>query len=81
MLADAVDADPHNFAVALVELGLETGHGAKLRRAHRREVLRMGKQNRPTVADPVVKVDRAFGGISGEVRGFVVDSECHDNPP
>jgi hypothetical protein len=34
----------------------------------------MGKQNRPPVADPLVKVDRTLRGFGGEVRGSVVDA-------
>jgi hypothetical protein len=57
MVAHAIDADSQEFTVALVELVLETGYGAELGGTDRREILRMRKQDRPSVADPLVEVD------------------------
>ncbi len=77
MVLDRVDAEPDDLAVALLELGLEPGHVAQLGRADRREVLRVGEQDRPAVADPLVEVDRAFRGLGREVRCFVAYPQCH----
>src|SRR6185436_11986274 len=65
------------LAVALVELWLEPGHVAELGRAHRREVLRVREEDGPAIADPLVEVDGALGGLCREVRRLAVDSECH----
>src|SRR5262249_24474210 len=56
---------------------LEPCHVAELGGAHRREVLGMREQHAPGVADPVVKPDRAFGGVRLEVRCEVADLESH----
>src|SRR5580698_10367535 len=34
----------------------------------------MGKQDRPSVANPFVKIDRALCGFSGEIRSGVIDA-------
>src|SRR5205807_6019776 len=41
----------------------------------------MGEQDRPAIADPVVKIDRALGRLGREIRRFVVDAQGHDPPP
>jgi hypothetical protein len=71
VVADRIDAQPEDLGVALVELLLQPGHVAQLGRAHRREVLRMRKQNGPAVTDPFVKTNRALRRFGREVRRFV----------
>ena len=61
------------FTLRFVELGLELGHVAELGRADRGEVLGVREQHRPGVADPVVELDRALGGVGLEVGCGVVD--------
>ena len=78
---DRIDAQPDDLGVALVELGLQPGHVAELGRADRREVLRMREQDRPAVADPLVELDRALGGLGREVRRSGVDAKRHDETP
>ena len=53
VVAGGVDRQADDLHVALVELGLELGHVAELGRAHRGEVLGVGEQHGPRVADPV----------------------------
>ena len=74
MTAHRVDAQADNLRIALGEFGLQARHIAKFGGAHRREVFGMGKQNRPSVADPFVKVDRTLRGFGREIRGSVVDA-------
>ena len=81
VIGHRIDAEPDDLGVALVELGLEPGHVAELGRAHGREVLRMGEEDRPLVADPLVETDLSFRGLSGEVGGFVSDAYGHVRPP
>src|SRR5260370_28242657 len=81
VVTDRIDAEPNNLAVALVELGLEPGHVAELGRADRGEVLWMGEQDGPSIADPLVEVDLALSGVGGEVGSFAVDPQCHELPP
>jgi PAS domain S-box-containing protein len=72
---DRVDAQADQFAVSLRELGLDLRHVAQFGGAHRREVFRVREQDRPTVADPLVEVDRPLRGRGGEVGGRIVDSQ------
>ena len=68
---------PIELDVALGELGLDLGHVAELGRADGREVLRMGEEDRPLVADPLVKLDLSLGRLGGEVGSDVVDTQGH----
>ena len=79
MAVDRVDRKPDNLDAALVELGLEAGHGAELGGADRREILGMREQHGPVVADPVVETDLAFSRIGLEIRGGVANLERHEN--
>ena len=76
-----VDREADHLDVALVPLGLQLGDVAELGRADRREVLGMGEQDAPAVAEPLVEVDAAFGGVSGEVGGLVTESDGHVREP
>src|SRR5436309_1006196 len=66
---------------ALAELRLDRRHGAELGRADGREVLRMGEEDGPGVADPVVEADRSFGRLCLEIRCGVAERQCHASPP
>src|SRR5215469_1317689 len=72
-----VDAQADDLAIALSELGLQAGHVTKLGRAYRSEILGVRKQNRPTIPDPLVKIDFALGGFSGKVRSFGIYAQRH----
>src|SRR4029450_4790360 len=72
-----VHAHRDHLAVALRELVLELGSPAQLGGADRCEVLRVGKQDCPLLADPVVKLDAPFGGVLLEVGRDVADSNRH----
>ena len=77
MAVDRIDAQSDELGVALGELGLDLGHVAKLGGADGREVLRMGKQDRPLVADPFMEIDRSLRRLSLEVGRGVVDAKTH----
>ena len=79
MAVDRVDAESDQLGVALGELGLDLGHVAKLGGADRGEVLGMGEQDRPLVADPLVEIDRSLRRLSREVGRGVVDAKSHGN--
>ncbi|MNP40369.1 hypothetical protein D3C76_1340070 [compost metagenome] len=81
MVADRVDGKAHHLGVALVELRLELGQVAQLGGADRGEVLRVGEQDGPLVADPLVEVEGAFGAFGGEIGGFVTNADSHVRPP
>ena len=70
-----VDAEADELGVSPGELRLDLGQVAKLGGADRGEVLRMGEQDRPLVADQVVKPDLAVRGFGFEVGGGVVDAK------
>src|SRR5208282_5552072 len=66
---------------ALVEFGLDLGHVAELCGADWREVLRVGKQHRPPVANPIVETDLALSGLRFEIRGCIIERKSHRIPP
>src|SRR6185436_4742692 len=81
VVAHRIVRQADDLGIALVELGLESGHVAQLGGADRGEVLRMREQDRPLVADPLVKANLPFGGIRREIRGLVADSYRHMRSP
>ena len=64
MAVDRIDAEADELGVALGELGLDLGHVAELGGADGGEVLGMGKQDRPLVADPLMEIDRSLRRLS-----------------
>src|SRR4029079_3519642 len=81
VIADGIHAQSDDLGVALVELGLQSGHVAELGRTDWGEILRMRAQDGPAVADPFVQADGALGGLRGEIRCVASDSQCHGLPP
>jgi hypothetical protein len=77
VIADAIDAQAEDLDAALVELGLQLGHGTELGRADRREVLGVAEEDGPVIADPLVEADLALGGRGGEIGGGVAQSDGH----
>ena len=55
---ERVDAQTDHLDAAAVERELEAGDLAELGRADGREVLRMGEEHAPAVAEPLVEADR-----------------------
>src|SRR6266849_3802211 len=76
-----VHAQADDLRVALVEFGFDARHVAELGRAHRGEVLGVGEENHPLVADPLVEIDRTLGRLRGEVGRLVADTQSHWRPP
>ena len=70
---DLIDAQSDDLAPALRKLVVHLRDVAELRLAHRREVLRMGKEHRPSVADPLVETDLSMARVRLEVRSCIVD--------
>ena len=68
---ERVDAEADHLDAAAVELGLDACHLTELGRADGREVLGVGEQHTPTVAEPLVERDRPLRGLGDEVGGFV----------
>ena len=60
--------------IPLLKFGLESGHVTELGGADGSEVFRVGKQDCPTIADPVMKVNLALRGLSSKVRGCIIDA-------
>ena len=81
VVADRVDAEPDDLAIALVELGLQPRHIAEFGRADRREIFRMREQDRPTIADPLMETDVPLCGLGREVWSLGVDPQRHDTSP
>ena len=75
MAFDGVDGEADDLGAALGELLLEAGDGAEFGGADGREVLGVGEENGPAVADPFVEVDGPLGGFGGEIGGNIVDAE------
>lgn len=57
----------NQFDATLRELRLKFGKGPQLRRANRSEILRVGEQNDPFVADELVEVDGSIGSFCFEI--------------
>ena len=81
MRLERVDREAEDLHVALVELGLDLRHVTELGGADRREILGMGKQHGPIIADPLVKLNFAARRLCCEIRSSVIDSQGHSSPP
>lgn len=77
---EAYQAD--HLDAASGELGLQLGEGAQLGGADGSEVIGMGEQDDPIVADEVVEGDGASRGLSLEVGGRRAETEagCQYSP-
>src|SRR5215469_6631088 len=78
MVADRVDAEADDLAISFLKFRHQSGHITELGCADRSEVLRMGEQDRPPVADPVMEIDSPLRRLRSEVRGLGIDSHRHD---
>ncbi len=77
MAVHRIDGKADDLHMALVEFRLELGHGAELRRADGREILRVREQDAPGLAQPGVEIDPAFGGVGIEIGRGVADAQGH----
>lgn len=66
---DAVGTQTNELNTTLGELGLKLGEGTELGGADGGEVIGVGEEDGPLVADEVVEVDGTVGGLGVEVRG------------
>ena len=73
MIAGRIDRQSDNLHVSALELRLYPGHIAELGRTDRREVLRVGKQDSPGIADPVMKAYPTLGRFRLEIRCRLAD--------
>lgn len=69
MRLDGVGRETDQLDVALGELGLVLGQRGQLGGANRGVILRVGEENHPVIARPLVKIDGADGGFGLEVGG------------
>jgi hypothetical protein len=74
VVLDGIDREADDLGSALGELAFEAGQGAELGGADGGEVLGVGEEDGPVVADPLVELDEAVGAVGRKVGGFVVDS-------
>ena len=79
MQFDRIDAEADNLYPAPVEFRLDAGHIAELGGADRREILGVGEQHGPTIAEPVVKPNAALSGVGLEIGGGIAELQCHPN--
>ena len=61
----------------LDEFRLQTGHVTEFGCADRREILGVGKQDGPVIADPLMQRDGALVGLDGQVGDRVIDAKAH----
>ena len=73
---DGVGGEADELSAALGELGLELGEGAELGGAHGGVVLWVREEDHPLVADELVEVDVAAGGLGLEVGGDGAQAEA-----
>lgn len=71
----AIGAKTNQLDIAGSELGLELSESTELGGADGREVIRVGEEDSPAVANELVEGDRTIGGISFEVRGSRAETE------
>ena len=76
MAAQRVGREADQLDAALGELGLEAGHLAELGRAHGGVVLGVREEDDPAVADELMEVDGAGGGVGLEVGGNGAQAEA-----
>jgi hypothetical protein len=81
MVVDAIDAKPDDLDIAFVELGLDFGHVTELRRANRCEVLRVRKQHRSRIANPIVETHRTFSCLGFKIRSSIANLQGHHSSP
>ena len=68
-----VNTQANHFGVALGKLGLKAGHVTELGGAYGCKVLRVGEQDCPTIADPLVKLNGPLRGFGCEIGRFFVN--------
>lgn len=66
---DGVGGETNGLDASLLELGAELGHGTELGGADGSVILRVREENDPVVANELVEVDGALGGLGLEVGG------------
>ena len=74
--ADGVGREADELDAALLELGLEASHLTELGGAHGCVVLGVGEEDGPVVADELVEVNGALGGLGLEVGGNGAETEA-----
>lgn len=72
---DGVGREANQLDAALGELGLELGKGAELGGADGGVVLGVGEEDDPAVADELVEVNLALGGLGLEVGGLGAEAD------
>jgi hypothetical protein len=75
MAVNGVGRQANELDATLGELRLELREGAEFGGADGRVVLRVGEEYDPFVADELVEVDGAIGGLSLEVGGSAAEAE------
>ena len=73
--SQGVGRKANQLGTTLGELGLKLGEGAELGGADRGVVLGVGEEDDPVVADELVEVDGASGGLGLEVRRDGAEAE------
>jgi hypothetical protein len=76
MRLDGVGGQTDQLGVALGELGLQLGEGAQLGGADGRVVLRVGEEDNPVVANELMEVNGALGGVGLKVGGSGTQAEA-----
>ena len=74
VVGDGIDGEAENLAVPRREIVRQASHVAEFGGADGGEVLGVGEEDRPAVADPVVEADLPLGGGGGEIGHFAVDA-------
>lgn len=76
VLVNRVCGEADQLDIALLELWLKLGEGAELRGADWSEVVWVGEEDDPGVADELVEVDWATVGLGLEVWGDGAEAEA-----
>ena len=74
VILHGIDRNSSNFSITLLKLREKLCSVAKLGRAHRGVIARMGEQNQPGTLVVLVEVERAGGGLSIKIGGGVTQT-------
>src|SRR5262249_1781635 len=76
-----IDVQTAYFKIFFFKLRLKTRHIATFGVENWGEILWMGKKNRPSVANPFMKIDGSFRRLRGKIGSFLSNMERHTFSP
>jgi hypothetical protein len=75
VVGNRIDAEAHHLCSALGKLLFQAGDGSQFCGANGRDILGVGEEYSPTVANPLMELDRTLGSLSRDVGSNIVDAQ------